>query len=115
MYIGVVCMFFWLIKVTLWVLHVFYPIFSLMLHIPLAALWAASLYLQTASDTVDPDPARHNKGAPWYITKSCNVVPQKETRGYCQQAKAAFAVSVIMLYVFPLSTHLPGTKLTPTP
>lgn len=100
MYIGVVCMFFYLIKFTLWLLHVFYPILSLILHLALAALWAASLYIQTAADTVDP--AHQNKGAPWYITKSCSVVQEKRVQGYCQQAKSAFAVSVIMLYVFPL-------------
>jgi hypothetical protein len=95
MYIGVVCMFFYLIKFTLWLLHIFYPILSLILHTALAALWAASLYLQTAPDTVDP--AHQNKGAPWYITKSCSIVSDKTERGYCMQAKSAFAISVLML------------------
>lgn len=98
MYIGVVCMFFYLIKFTLWLLHIFYPIISLLLHVVLAGLWAASIYIQTAPDTADP--AHENKGAPWYITKSCNIVSDKTERGYCMQAKSAFAVSIIMLYVF---------------
>ena len=95
MYIGVVCMFFYLIKFTLWLLHVFYPILSLVLHVALTALWAASVYIQTAPDTVDPE--HQSKGAPWYITKNCNVVSDKRIQGYCMQAKSAFAVSVVML------------------
>lgn len=103
MYIGVVCMFFYLIKFTLYLLHIFYPILSLLLHLALAGLWCASLYFQTAPDTVDP--AHQNKGAPWYITKNCNIVDDKIIRGYCMQAKSAFAVSVIMLYVEPPFIH----------
>jgi hypothetical protein len=95
--IGVVCTFFWLIKVTLWLLKVFYPIISLLLHIALACLWAYGIHMQTAPDTIDP--RRPNKGAPWYITKSCSIVDDKYIKSYCQQAKSAFAVSIIMLYV----------------
>lgn len=92
-------MFFYLIKVTAWLLHVFLPIFSLPLHIGLAALWAVSIHVQTAKDDIDPK--RVNNGAPWYITKNCNIVQDKNVRSYCMQAKASFAVSVCMLYVSP--------------
>jgi hypothetical protein len=81
-------------------MHVFYPILSLPLHIALLSLWAYSIHIQTAPDTIDP--RRVNNGAPWYITKNCNIVQDKNIRAYCMQAKSAFAVSVIMLYVFPL-------------
>ncbi|KAF9735344.1 hypothetical protein PMIN03_010666 [Paraphaeosphaeria minitans] len=113
MYIGVVCTFFYLIKSALWLLHVFYPILSLILHVSLTALWAASLYIQTAPDTVDP--AHQNKGAPWYITKSCNIVSDKRERGYCMQAKSAFAVSVIMLITYAIFIILSIWSLIPTP
>lgn len=93
--IGVVCTFFWLVKVPLWLLKVFYPILSLPLHIALACLWAYGLHVQTAPDTIDPK--RENHGAPWYITKNCDIVKDKTIRGYCMQAKSSFAVSVIML------------------
>jgi hypothetical protein len=95
--IGVLCMFFYLVKSTLVLLHVFYPILSLPLHLALAAIWSYSIYLQTAPDTIDPN--RQNHGAPWYIKKNCNIVDDKTIRQYCMQAKSAFAVSVIMLYV----------------
>lgn len=101
-------MFFWLVKVTAWVLHVFFPILSLLLHIALLALWAYGISMQTGSDTIDP--ARPSKGAPWYLRKNCDIVKDDTIKGYCMQAKSAFAVSVIMLYV--LRNHLPSTTLT---
>lgn len=97
--IGVVCTFFWLVKVPMWFLHVFYPVLSLLLHIALLILWAYGIHVQTAPDRIDPE--RINNGAPWYITKSCDIVDDKLVRSYCMQAKSSFAVSIIMLYVLP--------------
>jgi hypothetical protein len=88
-------MFFWLIKSCMWLLKVFLPIFSFMLHGALLGLWAYGIHIQTSGDTIDP--AHQNKGAPWYITKSCNIVSDKTERGYCMQAKSSFAVSIVML------------------
>ncbi|KAH7109063.1 hypothetical protein B0J11DRAFT_238701 [Dendryphion nanum] len=110
--IGVVCMFFYLIKVTLWLLHVFFPIMSLILHSALLALWAYSIYMQTAPDTIDPK--RINNGPPWYITKNCNIVSDKFVRAYCMQAKSAFAVSVCMLVIYSLFLLLTFYSLIPT-
>lgn len=97
-------MFFWLVKITGWLLHVMFPILSLPLHIALMSLWAGSIYIQTAPDTIDAD--HRNGGAPWYITKNCNIVADKTIRGYCMQAKSSFAVSCVMLYVYPSSLRL---------
>lgn len=110
--IGVLCMFFWLVKGTLWLLHVFYPIFSLPLHITLTALWAYSLYVQTAPDTIDPK--RIHNGPPWYITKNCNIVSDKLVRHYCMQAKSAFAVSVCMLSIYAFFLIFTIWSLVPT-
>jgi hypothetical protein len=95
--IGVLCMFLWLVKTTMFSLHWFFPIIALPVHIAELALWSYSIYAQTAPDTIDPDPKRHNNGAPWYITKSCNIVSDDKIKGYCMQAKSSFAVSIIML------------------
>lgn len=114
--IGVLCMFFYLIKCTLFLMHVLYPIISLPLHAGLMSLWAYSIYMQTAPDTIDP--RRQNKGAPWYLTKSCDIMEDKTIRGYCMQAKSAFAVSVIMLYVYSTTLqHIqnPISPFTHTP
>lgn len=105
-------MFFYLIKVTMWLLHVFLPIFSVLLHIPLLAIWAYGIHIQTSPDTIDPQ--RTNNGAPWYITKNCNIVEDANVQKYCMQAKSSFAVSCIMLYVpIPNQTSpLPNTQRT---
>ena len=103
MYMGVVTMFFYLVKFTAALVHCLYPILSLLLHIALLVLWAVSIHVQTAPDTIDPH--RENHGAPWYITKNCNVEPDHRIRGYCTQAKASFAISCCMLYVHLVSFH----------
>ena len=105
-------MFFWLVKTTLWLLKVFFPILSLLLHIALMALWAYGIHIQTAPDTIDPEHV--NNGAPWYITKNCNIVKDANVQKYCMQAKSSFAVSCIMLYVpIPNQTSpLPNTQRT---
>ncbi|KAF2820072.1 hypothetical protein CC86DRAFT_125162 [Ophiobolus disseminans] len=110
--IGVLCMFFWLIKSTMWLLKVFLPIFSLILHTALLCLWAYGLHIQTSGDTIDP--AHQNKGAPWYITKSCNIVDDKTERAYCMQAKASFAVSIVMLTIYACFLILTIYSLVPT-
>ena len=88
----------------MWLLHVFLPIFSVMLHVPLLVIWAYGIYMQTAPDTIDPE--HTNTGVPWYISKSCSIVQDAHVRSYCMQAKSAFAVSIIMVYVpsFSVST-----------
>lgn len=106
-------MFFYLTKVTMWLLHVLFPILSLPLHLALMALWAVSIHTQTGPDTIDPERANH--GAPWYITKNCNIMEDKTIRGYCMQAKSAFAVSVVMLYVSPCYSTLSNTSMTDQP
>lgn len=110
--IGVVCMFFWLIKSAMWLLKVFLPIFSLILHTALLILWAYGLHIQTSPDTIDPE--HQNKGAPWYITKSCNIVENKQERAYCMQAKASFAVTIIMLTIYACFLILTVYSLIPT-
>jgi len=110
--IGVLCTFFWLIKSCMWLLKVFYPIFSFVLHSGLLALWAYGIYIQTSPDTIDP--AHQNKGAPWYITKSCNIVESKTNRAYCMQAKSSFVVSVIMLSIYAIMLLLTIYSLVPT-
>jgi len=110
--IGVVCLFIYLVKATLWLLGVFFPIISLLLHIGLMTIWAYGIHVQTAPDTIDPN--RINRGAPWYITKSCNIVEDKYIKSYCMQAKSAFAVSIMMLIIYVLFILLSAYSLVPT-
>lgn len=110
--IGVLSMFIYLTKFTMFIVHVFYPIISLFTHLLLVALWAVSVHLQTAPDTIDPK--RANNGAPWYITKSCSISSTKQIEGYCEQAKSAFAVSVVMLTLFVIHAAVSIWSLFPS-
>ncbi|KAF2271140.1 hypothetical protein CC78DRAFT_450826 [Lojkania enalia] len=110
--IGVLCMFFYLVKCTMWICDVFYPIVSLFLHAALMSLWAYGIYAQTAPDTIDPE--RQNKGAPWYITKNCDISSTDKIKGYCMQAKSSFAVSVCMLAIYVFFLAISFYSLWPT-
>jgi len=71
------------------------PLLSVLTHITLVVLYAYSTYGQSASDMTDPNHSQ--KGAPWYITKSCSVVHTQSNYTYCQQAKACFATTICLL------------------
>jgi len=96
--ISVLSMFIMLVKSVMYICHVFPPILSAPIHGALIALYAVSISYQAGSDTSDPKHPQH--GAPWYITKSCSVAHNKNNVGYCEQAKAAFACTVVMMCVF---------------
>lgn len=93
--ISVLSMFIMLVKPVLFFMRALIPVFSALVHILLVVLYAYSAYGQSASDMTDKD--HPQKGAPWYITKSCGVVYDKSNYGYCQQAKASFAVTLCLL------------------
>ena len=93
--IAVLSTFLLLVKAVLFVMHIWYPLLSALIHAALVILWIFSVYAQSASDMTD---AKHpQRGAPWYITKNCSVAFDKNNVHHCRQAKAAFAVSVILL------------------
>ncbi|EXJ88598.1 hypothetical protein A1O1_05528 [Capronia coronata CBS 617.96] len=96
--IAVLSMFVMLVKAIMYMLHVFPPILSAVVHAILIALYTVSVDYQASSDTTDPD--HPQKGAPWYITKSCSVAHDKSLVGYCEQAKASFACTCAMLGIF---------------
>ncbi|KAI9807691.1 MAG: hypothetical protein M1825_005632 [Sarcosagium campestre] len=100
--VSVLSMFFLLIKSTLWVMHLFWPILSLLLHVVLTALWAFSVYGQAGPDYSDP---AHPSSIAWYVAKPCSVVHDKANTHGCQMAKASFAVTIIMLAIF--AVHIP--------
>ncbi len=86
-----------LCKMIMYITHTFPPLLSLLIHLALCALYAVSIHAQAAPDMsskTNPQP-----GAPWYITKSCGPPVAAELKGYCMQAKGAFAVTVLLWYV----------------
>ncbi|KAI9677965.1 MAG: negative regulator of the PHO system [Bathelium mastoideum] len=101
--ISILTMFILLAKATLYLMHIFYPILSFVLHSVLVILWAYSAHRQAGPDMSDP--SHPQPGAPWYITKSCSVAHDHNNVHYCQQAKASFAVTVVMACI--LFFHIP--------
>jgi len=93
--ISVLSTFVLLVKAVCFVVHIWVPILSACVHLGFIGVWGFSVAAQSATDLSDPLHPQH--GAPWYIAKSCSVAFNKSNIGYCRQAKAAFAVSVILL------------------
>ena len=95
--ISVLSVFILLCKGIMLICSVFHPLISLAIHAGLTAIWAVAIHNQAGPDMSDP--TRPQPGAPWYITKSCGPPVSPNLIGYCKQAKAAFAVSVIEWFV----------------
>ena len=104
-------MFLLLVKTTMYITHIFLPLVSIFVHAVLVALYAVSIHGQSGSDMSDPQ--HPQPGAPWYITQSCSVANTGAVRGFCQQAKGAFAVAVMMWYVFCTCPSLPNPSSIP--
>lgn len=96
--ISVLSMFFLLVKSTMYIVNVFPPILSVVVHAAEIALYTTSVYYQASSDTTDP--LHRQTGPPWYITKSCSVAFNPNNQHYCTQAKAAFGATTTMLGIF---------------
>jgi Ca2+/Na+ antiporter len=96
--IVVFSMFLMLVKSIMYMLHVWPPILSAVVHAILIALYTVSVYYQASSDNSDP---KHPSNGPvWYITKNCNVAFKKTNVHYCTQAKASFAATCAILGIF---------------
>lgn len=95
--LGVLSTFFLITKLPTHWMNLFYPPVAVAVHASLIILYIVSAVYQAGSDTSDP---KHPQpGAPWYISKSCSVAFKKSNVGYCMQAKALFAVTVVMMLV----------------
>lgn len=91
-------MFFMLVKSIMYIVNVFPPILSAIVHAILIALYTTSVYFQAGSD--NSDPKHPQNGSAWYITKSCSVAHNPDNQHYCTQAKAAFAATTTLLCIF---------------
>ncbi|MCJ1254700.1 hypothetical protein MMC24_002516 [Lignoscripta atroalba] len=95
--ISVLSLFILLIKSVLYIMHLFPPLVSALIHAALIALYAVSARNQAGPDMND---AEHPAKIPWYLTKSCGPPVSRRLHGYCQQAKGAFAVTICMCVLF---------------
>lgn len=87
-------MFMLLVKLLMFVLHIWVPLLSVIANVILVALWTVSVYGQAGPDYSDPE---HPSAAAWYITKSCSYAAPSGNYGYCMEAKGSFAATVLML------------------
>jgi hypothetical protein len=91
--ISVLSLFILLVKSSMWVLHIFIPVISVLVHAALFALYAVSIYNQSRPDLSD---VQHRiSGLPWYLSKGCSYATPGN-KGYCMQARATFALTVVM-------------------
>ena len=91
--ITVLSMFMLLAKTVMYITHVFPPFFSTILHALLISGYAVAISRQAGPDYLDPD---HPAKVPWYLTRGCGDPVASELQGYCKQAKAGFAVAILM-------------------
>ena len=87
-------MFLLLAKVTMFIMHIWVPLLSIIANVILIALWSVSAYGQAGPDHADP---AHPSSVAWYIAKSCDYARPSGNYGNCLQAKASFAATIIML------------------
>lgn len=85
-----------LAKSTMFIMHCFLPIISVLLHIMLVSLYAVSLHNQSAPDMSDS--THPNPGLAWYLSKGCKYA-HPSNHGYCMQARAAYGLTCTMVYV----------------
>jgi hypothetical protein len=100
--IAVLVTFILLVKVVMFILHIWYPLLGTVTNIIVVVLWAVSVYGQAGPDYSDP---AHPSRIAWYINKSCDYARPSGNYHYCLMAKGTFAITVFMLYV-PIQTPL---------
>ncbi|RMD39948.1 hypothetical protein DV735_g5172, partial [Chaetothyriales sp. CBS 134920] len=98
--IVILSMFILLVKVPMYMLHVFPPILSALVHAIMTAIYAAGVAFLAGSDNTDRNCP--SNGPVWYITKSCSVVTQKNLVTYCKQAKATLGLTATLLAIFAI-------------
>jgi len=91
--ISVLSTFVMILKVVLFVLHVWYPLLGTVSNAILSGLWLGSIYGQAGPDKSD---SRYPSSTAWYVTKSCEYARPSGNVKYCQMAKGTFAVTVFM-------------------
>ena len=94
--ISVLSMFILLVKSTMFVLHSFLPILSIVVHAVLVALYAVAVRNQSTPDLSNKKVKFLSKNLPWYLSKGCSYATDAN-KGYCMQARASFAVTCVIL------------------
>ncbi|KAL9535795.1 Kojic acid related protein [Sphaerulina musiva] len=110
--ISILSMFLLLAKSTMFVMHIFIPGLSSLVHAVLVALYAVSVYNQSRPDMSDIN--HLSPGMPWYLSKGCDYATAGN-RGFCLQARASFGVTIVMLALFVVYLGYSAWSSIPTP
>jgi len=109
--VSVFSMFVLLVKVVLFIMHMWIPLISLIINAIIVALWCVSVYGQAGPDYSDPE---HPSSVAWYIAKSCSYAEPSGNKHNCDMAKGSFAASVIMIAIFTANLVLSIWSMIPT-
>jgi len=109
--ISVLSTFVLLVKAVMFALHIWYPLLGAITNTVITVLWIVSMVGQMGPDHSDK---RYPSNIAWYVRKSCSFATPSGNHGYCLQAKAAFAVTVLMMVVFLTNLILAIWSLIPT-
>jgi len=109
--VSVLSMFILLVKLVMFIFHIWYPVLSVVVNATLVALWVVSIYGQAGPDYSDP---QHPSPVAWYIAKSCVYAEPSGNLHNCEIAKGTFAVTCIMMVVFLANLILGILSLIPT-
>ncbi|KAJ5564637.1 hypothetical protein N7513_000879 [Penicillium frequentans] len=96
--IGVLSVFLLIVKIPVHFMHLFFPPLATFVHGGCIVVYAFAARYQAGSDMSDP--SQPQPGAPWYITKSCSVAYSKSDIGFCNQAKALFALCILIILIY---------------
>jgi len=108
---SVLCMFILLVKLVMFVMHIWYPLLSVVVNAAIVVLWAFSAYGQAGPDYSDPN---HPSPVAWYIAKSCTYADASGNTHSCLMAKGTFATTIIMLMIFLINLVLGIWSMVPT-
>jgi len=109
--IAVLSTFLLLVKAVMFAMHVWYPLLSTILNTGITVVWIVSVYGQAGPDKSDK---RYPSNTAWYVSKSCDYAKATNNVGYCRQAKAAFAVSIFLTFIFFINLLLGIWSMIPT-
>lgn len=109
--ISVLCTFIMLVKTTMFIMHVWYPLLATVVNVIITCLWVVSIAGQAGPDHSDPE---HPSSSAWYVTKSCSYAKASGYVHYCQMAKGTFAVTVFMAAIFFLNVILGIYSMIPS-
>jgi hypothetical protein len=91
--ISVLSTFLLMVKVVMFIMHIWFPILGTIVNAAITVLWVVSIYGQAGPDHSD---RQYPSNVAWYITKSCSYAQPSGSEHYCLMAKGTFAVTVVM-------------------